>query len=785
MELWDDRGQSIQIGAVLVFAAVVLLLSLYQATVVPQQNERVEFDHSQQIRGELLDLRNAVVSTVGDSAQRSVSVTLGTTYPTRVLAVNPPPASGQLRTVGTADGDVSLGVTNATALDDETDDFWDGRRRDYDTGGIVYRPNYNEYGQPPSTIYENSVLYDEFAAEGTTVARSGQALIDGRSISLVALNGSLSESSSGTRSVDVRPASASSRTVAVRNASPGSNVTVRVPTRLSESRWEGLLADEFVAAGGNVTDVWTNPLPAAPGYRMLVVDLVPGTYDLRMAKAGVGTRVTGTDAAYVTAPSGANATVPEDGSQRLVVEVRDAYNNPVAGVEVTGSADVGALASRTATTGENGRATFRYDAPSVTAATEASVNVSYAVDPGLATAFDGRRPENAELTVTVQNTKVDGPSGGGGGGPAPYSVAWDSPTVSEGGTHLDDCDAADCTWDVGADGDGALDLSAAVADAIGGVDKSTVEGAAVDFALNDSSVGTLSAESAVSDANGGVEAVLRANENGTVRVYAVSGGASDVINVTVANVTAGSGGGGPSVAFRVDDFSDRNQNAPNFVASYDVRGAGDSFERVEVTFAADGGPSGTRQSTAARGSVSYRPGYADGQQFEVTADVIYTDDQGNEYVAASETITDTADARNPVGENDDLGDAGSASLTSYAVSDRSNVNANQVRYRFDYTVSASGSFDRVRLFVLNLNRDGATGLRDETARSGKNVDVEPGFGANAQYRVGFAVYDADGVIVEVVDTTDVADGDGTVLTATLLLLGFGVVGHALRRSSMR
>ncbi|MFC7195919.1 hypothetical protein ACFQL4_16920 [Halosimplex aquaticum] len=239
MELWDDRGQSIQIGAVLVFAAVVLLLSLYQATVVPQQNERVEFDHSQQIRGELLDLRNAVVSTVGDSAQRSVSVTLGTTYPTRVLAVNPPPASGQLRTVGTADGDVSLGVTNATALDDETDDFWDGRRRDYDTGGIVYRPNYNEYGQPPSTIYENSVLYDEFAAEGTTVARSGQALIDGRSISLVALNGSLSESSSGTRSVDVRPASASSRTVAVRNASPGSNVTVRVPTRLSESRWEG------------------------------------------------------------------------------------------------------------------------------------------------------------------------------------------------------------------------------------------------------------------------------------------------------------------------------------------------------------------------------------------------------------------------------------------------------------------------------------------------------------------------------------------------------------------
>ena len=100
MESWDDRGQSIQVGAVLIFAALILLLSLYQATVVPQQNEQIEFDHSQQVQGELLDLRNAVASTFGDAARRSVSVRLGTTYPPRFLAVNPPPASLTLITTG-------------------------------------------------------------------------------------------------------------------------------------------------------------------------------------------------------------------------------------------------------------------------------------------------------------------------------------------------------------------------------------------------------------------------------------------------------------------------------------------------------------------------------------------------------------------------------------------------------------------------------------------------------------------------------------------------------------
>lgn len=59
----DDRAVTVQVGTVLLFASLVVAMSLYQATVVPNQNHSVEFRHNQEVKGELLDLRNAVVRT--------------------------------------------------------------------------------------------------------------------------------------------------------------------------------------------------------------------------------------------------------------------------------------------------------------------------------------------------------------------------------------------------------------------------------------------------------------------------------------------------------------------------------------------------------------------------------------------------------------------------------------------------------------------------------------------------------------------------------------------------
>ncbi|WP_436906801.1 hypothetical protein [Halosimplex marinum] len=414
MESWDDRGQSIQIGAVILFAALILLLSLYQATVVPQQNEQVEFDHSQQVQSDLLDLRNAVTSMFGESASRSVSIRLGTSYPSRVLAVNPPPVSGSLRTDGTAESGVYFGLANAVALDRETDDFWNGTGplREYSTGAVVYRPSYNEYGQPPRTVYDSTVLYDNFTFEGATIAHSDQTLIDGSTISLVALNGSLQRSSSGSTAVDVRPVSASSTTVTVENKD-AELITIRTATRLPNSTWTELLADE-----SNVTGWETSALTGVDGFRMLEVELKPGTYELRMAKAGVGTRVNRTEPAYLTGVRGNGSTVPENGSQRFVVELRDRYNNPVPGEPVTANASWIEGAPATERTGNDGRASFVYRVPEDAGGRTERVNVSIGRGAPPA-AFRGGAPENVSLNVSVVDTDVTGTGTGSGDGQGP------------------------------------------------------------------------------------------------------------------------------------------------------------------------------------------------------------------------------------------------------------------------------------------------------------------------------------------------------------------------------
>jgi hypothetical protein len=316
---------------------------------------------------------------------------------------------------------VALSVSNAV-VDGETGDRWDGTERSYTTGWLWYRPNYNRYDRAPTTYYESSVLYNEFSSG--TVSLAEQAIIDGDRISLVALNGSMGETRSGEVPVDVRPVSSSTRTVAVEAESNSNPVEIRVPTRLSLDAWEELLAGEMVDEGGHVENIETEPLGGYPEADTLVVTLETGVaYDLQLAKAGVGSDVTDEAESYMTDVDGDGASVREEGSIQLVVEVRDAYNNPVSGVQVNGSAEAGkgSLASTTATTDANGRATFRYQAPEITSnlgqtpEITDTVEFSYEVDPN-DVAIDPADPEDVDMTVYVQNVEGNQGRGGGGGG---------------------------------------------------------------------------------------------------------------------------------------------------------------------------------------------------------------------------------------------------------------------------------------------------------------------------------------------------------------------------------
>lgn len=735
----DDRGQSIQIGAVLLFGALVVALAGYQAFVVPQQNEQVEFAHSQTVQDDMQDLRNALVSATGEASTRSVSVTLGTRYPSRLVAVNPGPPSGTVRTDGTGDPGVAFEVVNAEASG-ETGDFWTGASRSYRTGSLVYRPNYNRYAEAPTTRVENSVAVNEFGTG--EVALTGQTFVDGNRISLVALNGSLGHTRTGATSVDVRPVSAATTTVSVTNPDPSSPVKLRLPTRLSEDTWRGLLDDELNGPDGHVASV--RVVDTGNRYDTLVVTMEPGEeYTLELAKVGVGTRVTGTEPAYLTDAVGNGSTVPEAGTERLVVEVRDSYDNPVSGVSVSASASVGTLSKTTVTTDGDGHAVFRYEAPgSVDTLREATVEFSYEGVPGAD--FDGTAPENATMVIDVQNTVVPG----GGGGGSPYDVSWTSPAGGSDSQYKLDVATRGST----------LDMTAVVENTTLG--NRTIDGADVDFAVNDSTVGTVSPGVDTSGPAGEVSTTLTARDNGIVRVYVTTGGgASDHldINVTgmgtpsISNVALGESGG--DLTFSFDSSEALGSDPGDISVTVDGPDTTDvySFDRTEFS-----------ETNNGDGTFTYT----------LTTTQAYDDGDGT-YTA---TVDDARDIEgNNGGENGD----GSGLSDTY---DYSGI-------RYDGGLTSTGSTSAIQFDVTNVDPSAArieglrvsvrNGVGDRIWNGANSREIEISGGDSTGYlrvngKADNNALAADGTTLDL-DQNGVLSTSGSGSSATVFVGQFGTV----------
>jgi hypothetical protein len=526
----DDRGVVVQVGAVILFGFVILAITMYQVQVVPDQNREIEFNHNERVQDQLLDVRSAIMTTAGGGGSRSVSVTLGTNYPSRTIFLNPSPPYGKLRTVGTTNESVAITVANAEAKNGDTDDFWNGENRSFSTGTLVYEPFYHRYDNAPTTVYENSVVANRF--DSATLVTSDQNIVDGRTITLVALNGSLRESGGDSVSVDMKPVSVSSNTIQVANASSGENVTVRIPTTLPKATWTGLLRSEFRSNGGHILAP-LNYKNRSGAPNVLSIELEPGTYTLQLSKVGVGSDTRPPEPAYLVNVGGDSKNVPEGTNATIVVEVRDRYNNPVSDVTVNASTSVGSIENATITTGTDGQAVFKYVAPDDIDGIpkNGEINVSFAVDPSTGTGVNESAPANVSMFVTVLNADGSGFGGGGDGGGA-YSIDWHNPDTSEAPNDgLSTCSDSDCTWNVTANGDRTLNLTA-------GTDPSYLEGLSVDYAVNNTSVATVSGDS-TTDANGEVDATLTANQTGTVAVYVASGGDSDVINITIKDISSG------------------------------------------------------------------------------------------------------------------------------------------------------------------------------------------------------------------------------------------------------
>ena len=322
----DRRGQSVVVGTVILFGFLILALSLYQVQFVPAENEEIEFEHSQQVEGEFLDLRNAVLQAGSTGSAQSTRIQLGERYPQRTFFLNPPPAAGTLQTTDTDAIEVNGQIGDGAH--ENVQAFWETDPQ-FNSTSIRYTSNYNEYRGAPQLVYEHSVVAAEF--DDAVLFRSDQTVVRNDRISVTALSGDISETGVQTQSVDLRPISRSVRTVPI--TGDGGDVEIVLPTAV----------DNTTA----LRDRWATTLPGATVTEdsdaiRIVLD---GSETYRLGLSAVAVDDSGeTEPAYIV-PAGETDVAVGDS---IGVEVRDKYNNPVADVSVS-------IDGETLRTGDEGR----------------------------------------------------------------------------------------------------------------------------------------------------------------------------------------------------------------------------------------------------------------------------------------------------------------------------------------------------------------------------------------------------------------------------------------------
>ncbi|SFG43960.1 PA14 domain-containing protein [Halopelagius inordinatus] len=532
----DERAVTVQIGAVLLLGFVVISMSMYQATVVPDQNEEIEFQHNQQVHDEFTSLRGALVESASGPTTRPAELTLGTRYPSRTFFVNPGVASGSLRTreLGT------FTVSNVATREDETDDYVSGSLK-FSTESLAYTPNYNRRQEAPTTVYENTVAYNRFDS-GYNGTLSGQSLVNGRTLSPVLLTGNYSESGVGTASVDVRSVSPAVRTVPVTSNDSNRNVTLTVPTELTASNWTTILesAEQLDGSGNTANGAYVHDVRPGPG-DSVVIEMERGpTYDLRVGAVGVGNGVEQPSAHYLTRVGGAPYSIQSDATATLTFEVRDRYNNPLSGESVNlsvqnGSGDLvapngtesGTLSN--VRTDADGRVTVEY-VPDGTETVE--IRASFDKEPS-----DGSYDGSSRSDVTTAFEVYAAGSGGGGDSSSLYDLEWHvDEIVSQDGVSESGSSDVDIVIDQSVVGN-TVDMTAR---ATSGTDR--IAGVGVDYASNDSAVVSFDGENTegTTESDGRSTAamsVLGADDR--AKVYASAAEDSDVLTVELVGEPSG------------------------------------------------------------------------------------------------------------------------------------------------------------------------------------------------------------------------------------------------------
>jgi len=229
----DQRGQTVQVGAIVTLGFVVLAITIFQAQGVPQETIQTEVEHNQEVADQLEAFNIAIAETTETGTPQTTTLRLGTVYDDHPFFVYPPPTAGSLETTEPR----NITIENANATEEKFRNYWNSSEtRNYTTSSIRYEIDYRELQDTPSFTFEYGFAVAEF--ENTTQEQSplGQPVINGNDISLIVYDGELAERSSTTESIVVENVT-NTKTVEINNDSSPGPITLTLPTELDEETW--------------------------------------------------------------------------------------------------------------------------------------------------------------------------------------------------------------------------------------------------------------------------------------------------------------------------------------------------------------------------------------------------------------------------------------------------------------------------------------------------------------------------------------------------------------------
>ena len=408
----DERGVSEVIGAILVFGVLVTLLGIIQTQAIPAANEQVEFNHNQEVQSDLTQLQESVSQVVRDGDRQSVSVSLGTTYPTRLFFFNPPSPSGTVRSTDTQPAEIVAQGGNLESPEGQVNERIQnpnapGNRFElsFELRSLVYEPNYNEYQNPPSVVSEYGVMY--LSSRDSPIVIENRPVVDGTTISLVSTAGEFDRSSTATRSFGVDAAPAPTTTVPIQHDSPGPNnfIELTLPTRLGQEQWDSIVSGQSNVDSANVdatANEVTLELRSQDGSGNQI------EYELEVPRYEVDNSAPNPSPTYVTFSGDNTKSITFGQPVEVSAEVRDRFNNPIPEQEVTfqlEDASGTVIDTQTVTSDAQGIATAEFSSPPD--GSTVTVDAASVSDPDLGQSSVSVVVGNPTGPIVVTDTTID------------------------------------------------------------------------------------------------------------------------------------------------------------------------------------------------------------------------------------------------------------------------------------------------------------------------------------------------------------------------------------------